>query len=82
MEKIDSFITDVVLPEVIGCWLTRREQTANAIDAQSTSAPLKEVSSTNSNNLPAPTNIFCICKRPDDNSKMIFCDSENCKSGQ
>ena len=25
MEKIDSFITDVVLPEVIACWLTLRK---------------------------------------------------------
>ena len=58
MEKTDNFVIHVVLPEVIGCWFTRREQTVNAIDVQSTNAPLKEVSNTISNELPAPAHIL------------------------
>jgi len=82
MEKIDNFVTNVVLSEVIGCWFIRKEQTVNVIDIQSISTSLKEVSNTNSNNLPAPADIFCICKRPDDGNMMTLCDNENCKSGQ
>jgi len=80
IDKIDCFITNVVLPEVIGCWFTRNE---SAPDVQSTRVPLEEVTNGNSRNPPKPdVDVFCVCKKPDDGSKMILCENENCRSGK
>lgn len=74
---LDSFVTKAILPEVIGQYFTRKSQKGKK-------RPLSESYSANvattSDNTSSET--YCICKRPDDGSMMICCDSENCSNGQ
>ena len=64
----DTFVTDVLLPEIIVQLFTRKTKS------------LSEAGVLNTNNT---CKVYCICKKSDGCSEiMIFCENENCQNGQ
>ena len=74
LQTVDNLIVKAILPEIVGCWYTKPRQsllsdvTKDVTIGIVTSGSMSEV--------------YCYCQGPDDGSKMIHCENENCKSGQ
>lgn len=72
LDKVDALVLHAILAEIIGCWFTK-PRLSSAQGRQGA----EMVSASGRSEGP-----YCICKGQDDGSKMICCDSGNCKSGQ
>ena len=72
LPSVDAFLVKAILPEIIGCFFTKPRSPqlseTNTVTVDTSSGSVSEV--------------YCYCKQPDDGSKMICCENENCKSGQ
>lgn len=69
MTAANILIERAVLPEIIGCYLTKpRGETESVSASSSSSTSGKET--------------YCYCNGVDDGSKMICCDNDECSSGQ
>ena len=82
-------IEKAILPEIIGCWFSKRRQ-GDMDDAEEGSSVPSTVNIEDPHSASSTPNTgsdnecitYCYCKGTDDGTKMICCDNDNCASGQ
>ena len=71
VKKIEDFYKQAIMPELLGKWYTKKPVMPSEVDA-ATSSTAQDNCNTTSEEL------WCYCKKPEDDRQMIGCDYPGC----